>query len=78
MIWGYFVLGTAVIVLVSAALIFAVGLSGPQVFSYTVVGAVPLFGCTIAGGVGGNKFYDRYWNAFYKLTNQGRSKEEDL
>ena len=44
MILGYFVLGTAVMVLVSAALIFAVGLSGPQVLSYTVVDAVPLLG----------------------------------
>ena len=76
MILGYLVLGTSMFLLVSAVLIFAVGLSETQVISFTLVDLVILSGCTIAGGVGGNKFYDRYWDAFYKLTNLRRSREE--
>ena len=77
-ILGYLVLGTSVILLVSAVLMFTVGLAEPQVLSSTLVDVAILSGCTIAGGVGGNKFFSLYWDAFYKLTNLGRSKDKDL
>jgi hypothetical protein len=70
-ILGYLVGGSAVLMLVTAVLMFAVGRPEPM-----AVDIVLLIGCLIAGGVGGNKVYDRYWNKPRRSNDTGNEPDD--